>query len=492
MLEAQYEAAVDGILMVDADGGIVSYNQRFIELWEIPPGVLVSRSDERALAYVLDKLADSAGFLKRVRELYENRWEKGFDEIELKDGRTIDRYTTPVFGPGKRYLGRVWYFRDVTDRRRAEDSQRSTEARYRELFEAGSDAVIMIDLSTQRIEDANRAALSLFGYTKAELLAMKVDRLYVEPELAIKTLRGLDADGNPAAMPLRRTLARKDGSHFSAEIAAGRYYHGRAHKAIAALRDTSDRERAAQAEFFREREQLQRQFVATVSHELRTPISAIQGFAETLLGGALDDKSTRRDFVRTIHRHSHRLAKLVDDLLMLSVFESGRRSLNLESIEASRFVDDFVAGMAPLAKRRGARLVAEISPKLRLHADSARLTQVLQNLVDNAIKFGKPKRTTVRITAEGAGGHARFAVSDDGPGIPEPQLERVFEPFHRLEASRHPGAGLGLAIVRQVVLAHGGRVWAESKPGQGTCFRFTLPLKPATNPKRLPATVSPR
>ena len=490
LLQAQYEASVDGILMVDADAKIVSCNTRFAELWDIPDRLLSSRDDEPVLAYVLNKVSDSEGFLQRVRELYENRWEKAFDEIELKDGRTIERYTTPVFGPGKRYLGRVWYFRDVTDRRRAEDSQRTTEARYRELFEAGSDAVIVVDLDTMRIEDANRAAARLFGYSKSELLRLTVDRLCAEPDLALQTLRAAPRVGAGPAAPGRGLIVRKDGTAFPAEIAAGRYRHGGAPKAIAALRDVSERERAAQAEFFREREQLQRQFVATVSHELRTPISAIQGFAETLLAGALDDQSARRDFVRTIHRHSHRLAKLVDDLLTLSIFESGRRSLNLELIEAERFVQDFVGGMEPVAKRRGAKLIADICPKLRLQADSARLTQVLQNLVDNAIKFGKPKRCTVRITAQEENGQARFAVVDDGPGIPQLQLERVFEPFHRVGGTRAPGAGLGLAIVRQVVVAHGGRVWVESQPGQGACFRFTLPLEPATNPQRLPATVA--
>ena len=492
LLDAQYQASPDGILIVDAEGVVVSYNDRFLELWGIPSGVLSTRSDDRALAYVLDKVADRDGFLARVRSLYENKSEKAFDEVDLRDGRTIERYTTPVASPSGRYQGRVWYFRDVTARRQAEESKRSAEARYGELFEAGSDAVLLIDLASRRIEDANRAALALFGYAKPELLKLKADRLHEEPARAARAIRDL-LDGAPWPGPVRHVMRRKDGSTFPAEIAVNRYQQGREQKAVAALRDLTDRERAAQAEFFREREQLQRQLVATVSHELRTPIAAIQGFAETLLAGALEDETARRDFVSTIHRHSGRLAKLVEDLLTLSLFESNRKTLHLEPVDVRKFVWEFIAGMEPVARRRGARIKADVPPKLMVLADPSRLTQVLQNLVDNALKYGRPKRAFVCIEATVTDGLARLSVRDDGPGIPKDQLQRVFEPFHRLDGRRVPGAGLGLAIVRQIVQAHGGRVWAESEPEQGCRMVFTLPLAPAaaaTNPQRESATLA--
>ena len=484
LLEAQQESSIDGILTVDAAGRIVSYNRRFAALWDLPLHVLSSRLDNDLLAAVLPKLKEPESFLEIVGDYYRHRWKRGLDEIVLKDGRTFDRYTAPVFGSRGRYCGRIWFFRDVTAQRAEVERRIATEARYRELFEADSDAAIVIDARTRRIEDANRAAARQFGYAKEELVGLKAEQLDVEPVRARGALRLWLKTGRwPRG--IKRALRRKDGTTFPAEINGGRFRQGGALKIVATLRDVSDRERAAQVEILRERERLQRQLVATVSHELRTPIAAIRGFAETLMAGALEDPAARREFVETIYKQSMRVSQLVDDLLTLSLLESGRRQPKLEPVEARRFVWDFVSAMEPLARRRRHRLQVKVCPKLVVRADGAQLTQVLQNLVDNAMKFS-PAGTKVAIEAEAESGSGIFRVRDSGPGVAEAQLGKIFEPFQRGDASRKtPGAGLGLAIARQIVQAHGGRIWAESDGAHGSSFQFTLPLAEA--PAALPA-----
>lgn len=472
LLEAHYQASIDGILMVDAAGRIVSYNQRFATLWGIPGRVLEAGSDEKALACVLDKVADAEEFLARVRELYSKRYLRALDQVELKDGRTLDRYSTPVFGPNKRYQGRVWYFRDVTERRHAEENRRAMEARYRELFEAESDGVLVVDEKSGRVEDANRAAAKLLGYDRHELIGFRFDHFSAEEG---GMLRALSGRARPQA--LTRRLSRKDGSSFPGELTAGRFTQGGRTKIIATLRDGTERERAAQAEFFRQREELQRQVVATVSHELRTPIAAIHGFAETLLGGALEDRKTRKEFTSTILKHSRRLARLVDDLLALSVLEAGRRPMKAEALDAQRYLQDFAAGLEPVVRRRRASLSVEARAGIALRADPCQVTQALQNLVDNALKHCGPG-VKIRLRAAAEEGAVRFSVADDGPGIPKENLGRVFEPFFRVDGTKAAGAGLGLAIVKQVADTHGGRAWVESRKGAGTTFFLWLPAAP--------------
>jgi two-component system, OmpR family, phosphate regulon sensor histidine kinase PhoR len=226
----------------------------------------------------------------------------------------------------------------------------------------------------------------------------------------------------------------------------------------------------------REQQARQLRFVATASHELRTPITAIKGFAETLLTGGLDDQRQRLSFVETILRHSDRLGRLVDDLLTLALLDSGRRVPQKERLAAAPLIVEFVQGMRPLARRRRVVLLAEVKPGLVIHADPIQFIQILQNLTDNALKFSPPG-SLIRLEGETQGQWARFRVVDQGDGIPKQELNRVFERFHRVDSHRSiPGSGLGLSIAKHIVEAHGGSIGVESVIGKGSSFYFTLPL----------------
>ena len=231
-------------------------------------------------------------------------------------------------------------------------------------------------------------------------------------------------------------------------------------------------------------ERTREEFVANVSHELRTPLSLIKGYTETLLDGAKDNPEVETKFLQTIQRNSERLQFLIEDLLTISELESGRLTMNLQSVRLRPLVDRVLEDFKTQAASRGAALKNDV-PELTARADAERLQQVLSNLIGNAIKYG---REGGRVDVSGQlldGSAIELCVRDDGPGIPAEALERVFERFYRVDKARsreQGGTGLGLSIVKHIVQSHGGKVWARSEPGSGAAFYFTLPVKAeATN-----------
>jgi two-component system phosphate regulon sensor histidine kinase PhoR len=225
-------------------------------------------------------------------------------------------------------------------------------------------------------------------------------------------------------------------------------------------------------------ERVRRDFVANVSHEFKTPLTAIQGFAETLLSGALDDKANRKRFVEIIREHARRLARLTDDLLKLSRIEAGRLELEIRPVRVEALVSGCVETTRLNAQARGLEIHVDLqkdAPAVR--GDGAQLGEVLQNLLDNAVQY-TPAGGKIEVRARSNGQGVTFTVTDTGIGIPESDLERIFERFYRVDAARSReagGTGLGLAIARHIVEAHGGRIWVESAIGQGSRFHFSIP-----------------
>jgi two-component system, OmpR family, phosphate regulon sensor histidine kinase PhoR len=232
-------------------------------------------------------------------------------------------------------------------------------------------------------------------------------------------------------------------------------------------------------------ETMRRDFVANVSHELRTPLAAIRGYAETLLTGGLGDAKRAREFVAVIERHSERLSRLIDDLLILSDLEFRRIPLKDGDVPVGRLVDDVLELVAAKATRGKVTLCREIPEGLPpLRGDADRLQQVLINLADNAVKY-TPAGGRVTIAARtdgGAGQTLEIRVQDTGVGIPAADLPRLTERFYRVDKARSRelgGTGLGLAIVKHIVQAHGGVLDIASTVNVGTTVRVTLPTRPA-------------
>lgn len=225
-------------------------------------------------------------------------------------------------------------------------------------------------------------------------------------------------------------------------------------------------------------EKVRQDFVANVSHELRTPLSSIKGYSETLMDGGVRDPKEQKEFLGIVYRESVRLAKLIDDLLDLSKIESGKMAMAPVPADLLPSVKRACAILEKQAASKSIRVEVNIPAGLpRIHADEGGLSQVLMNLLDNAVKY-TPDNGKVSVSAARDGAFVRVDISDTGVGIPEADIPRIFERFYRVDKARSRelgGTGLGLSIVKHIVQAHGGQVSVKSAPEKGSTFSFTIP-----------------
>jgi two-component system phosphate regulon sensor histidine kinase PhoR len=238
-------------------------------------------------------------------------------------------------------------------------------------------------------------------------------------------------------------------------------------------------QRKDEIEMLRANEQFRKEFLMNLAHELRTPIFSIQGYVDTLLGGALEDEEVNRKFLGNASKSIDRLVRLVDDLDEISKLESGKIPVIQEVFVIQDLIKDVYEELSLKAKARLIQMVIKKGTErpIAVTADKQKIKQVLVNLVENAIKYGNEHGNVIAGCYEIDDKHVYIEISDDGPGIAEEHLTRIFERFYRADRSRARaigGTGLGLAIVKHIVEAHGHTVNVRSKPGVGSSFGFTL------------------
>lgn len=329
--------------------------------------------------------------------------------------------------------------------------------------------VLMANLSASsifRISPENAAGRSLIEFVKNEEIERLVDEVLENHNLSSREIEL----NRPAKMVLKvNALGHVDGQ---SDIGAILVFH-----------DMTE---------IRRLENLRKDFVANVSHELKTPLTSIKGFIETLLSGALRDPVRAEPFLRMMEEDAERLTRLIDRLLELSKIESGEIVLKKEELDPWREVEKILALFQPRLAAEKIEVIQKIPSdgNIRVLADRDALKQIFTNLIDNAVKFNrKGGQITIDVAVphpsplpagEGRvrGTFVEISIEDNGIGIPEKDLPRVFERFYRVDKTRSReagGTGLGLAIVKHLVEAHGGRVSCNSEPGKGSRFSFTLP-----------------
>jgi two-component system phosphate regulon sensor histidine kinase PhoR len=338
------------------------------------------------------------------------------------------------------------------------------QAQQQAVFNSMVEGVLVLD-STSRVELVNRSLQRLLSLNN-DVRGQSIIEAFRLPELA-EVVHRLHQGGPMQTFTLE--LPGMEDRWVEVNAAAALDRDGTRHGAILVFHDLT---RVKQLERTRQ------EFVANVSHELRTPLSLIKGFVETLLEGAKADPEQCTRFLQMIEKHTDRLTFLIEDLLTISRLESGQIVMNLHRVDLQEETQRVIDDLRSRADDKKAVLENQVPSGLAARADADRLQQVLTNLVENAIKYGRAGgRVVIGGTAK-AENRIEMWVRDDGPGIPAEARERVFERFYRVDRARSRdtgGTGLGLSIVKHIVQAHGGEVWLESELGTGTIFHFTLP-----------------
>lgn len=370
------------------------------------------------------------------------------------------------------------------ERQRSRQALRESEAKYATLVEQAGDGVVIAQDGVLRF--ANRALAAMAGYTVEELRDRPFADLMVPGDhdwALTKHAQRMSGEALDGTYDLR--MVRKDGTLAEVEVSVASVEYQNRPAAMAVVRDVTEKRRAEQlareTEMLRQIDGLRKQLLANVSHELKTPLTVIQGYATMLrrLDGSLESEQ-RLEHLEAIERSAADLGELIENLLDITRLESGMLAME----KAPTRIPDLLREAALETQVRFPHRVVTWDlpsdlPEMRI--DARRTRQVLHNLIDNAVKYS-PEGTQVFVTARRDNDQIVFAVRDEGPGIPPGDAERVFESMYRIERPSGPrvaGAGLGLAVCKGIVEAHGGRIWIESEEGRGTTCSFAYPVDSA-------------
>ena len=347
--------------------------------------------------------------------------------------------------------------------RRVDDLSRD-RTRMVAILSSMVEGVLVVD-DQGRLQHVNEAARRMLNIHHDALNHSYIEAIR-HPGIVEQLTRVLGGE-HPEGLELSitRDISRTLVARVAPVIAAGR-------GAVLVLHDISDLRRA---------DQIRRDFVANVSHELRTPLTAIKGYSEALMDEAGPDDASQK-FLEIIHRHAARMERLVNDLLRLARLDAGQEVPEFAHCDAAALIESVVRDFEPLAAEKQQQLRVHVtSPACALVVDPAKLHDILRNLVENAINY-TPQGGSIDIDADVEDGRFRLQVKDNGPGIPQEDVTRVFERFYRVDKSRaRPGGtGLGLSIVKNLAHVLGGEVTAANREGGGAEFTVTLPLRDAS------------
>jgi PAS domain S-box-containing protein len=461
------------LLVLDADLRIITANQPFYRIFSTTP-----QETEGNLIY---ELGHGQWNIPQLRKQLEDILPKNnsFEAFEVDHefpgiGRRIMVLNARrMHNSGLRLDKILLAIEDITERRRFEHDVVYSELRYRRLFETAQDGILILNAQTGDITDVNPFLTNMLGYSKQELLGKKLWEIgFIKDSAAShQAFQVLQEKGYVRYEDL--PLETKDGNSMDVEFVSNVYPLDGEMVIQCDIRDITVRKNAEE-EITRSVKELE-QFAYVASHDLREPLRMITSFSQLLekhYKNKLD--SNANEYIGFIVDGAYRMQNLIDDLLLYS--RVGTRGKPFEPTDMEAVLQDVMANLKVSIEESKTRITHDPLPVVR--ADATQMNQVLQNLISNAIKFRREESPQVHISATKGLKEWIFSVKDNGIGI-DPQLfDRLFILFQRLQPrEKYPGTGIGLAVAKKVVQRHGGRIWVESRPGEGSTFFFTIPLR---------------
>ncbi|HEY6838767.1 MAG TPA: PAS domain S-box protein, partial [Geobacteraceae bacterium] len=482
------ELAVDAILQGDPEGNIIGANESATLLTGYRREELLGMHIRRMFtAEELERAPLRFDLLKAGKEVRVVR------RLSRKDGSTVPIEMNTKMMPDGSYQA---FFRDISERTSVEEALRTSEERYRTLFESASDPIII--LRDGCIVECNQRALKLFGCNAEQLLGHPPQDFSppVQPD-------GLDSTES-ARQKIEAALAgvpqhyewrlrHTDGTETDVEAILNRLESGNGYELMAIGRDVTKRKKAEDA--LREARdaadaanRAKSEFFANISHEIRTPLTAIIGFADLIQ--TTEDRATQKRYLEMIITSGEILQYLVKDILDLARIESGRLELDIAPFSLAETIARSSAAQEVIARQKGVMFTTAIDPSIPdfLVGDAEHLRQILANLVSNAVKFTHEGEISLSVTrlasvAVDSGTGLHFVVRDTGIGIPPEKQHQIFESFTQADGStsrKYGGFGLGTTIAKKLVDLMGGRIWLESSPGAGSTFHVAMELPVAS------------
>jgi len=482
LLSATFDATADGILVVDREGKIVSFNKRFVEMWRIPDSIIETGEDDQALAFVLNQLKNPEIFLKKVKALYSQPDEKSFDVLDFEDGRTFERYSRPQRIEGKS-VGRVWSFRNVTDRKQAEEALRESQKKYRTVLDSNPDPVVVYDMEG-KVVYFNRTFARVFGWSLEEQIGKKIDNFVPEPnwpETRIMINRVTTLGESFSGLETRRYT--KEGNVLDISISGSCYrdQEGNIAASVINLRDITEQKKLESKLQQAHKMDAIATLAGGVAHEFNNALMGIMGNIE-LLKMDLPEDEGRDKYFDPMKSSGHRMSRLTDQLLAYA--QGGKyQAKHLK-------LDDFMIQTLPILQH-------DLSPAVRVEthfekdipyikADYAQMQMVLSAILANSNEAIEDKGL-IKVTAGNedldedftkqypglkTGPYVCLTIEDDGKGMDEETRTGIFEPFF---TTKFHGRGMGMAAVYGIVKNHDGWIFVDSELGKGTTVWIYLP-----------------